>query len=255
MSYILDALKKLESEKSKKTRSDGVVNIAGALLRDEPRRTSSRTAWKVGAIVVVASLATFAATWYFLHADKRHKRFRLSRAVQPPPVVSVAPPAVPPPATPVPQTPPVSPPAAPAAVPVTAPAKAPATPATPAASPVPHTKPRAAVPSAPMADDEAAGKQAAVPKRHGKQVRPVAEERPVARALSAPPADIKVSGIAWQDERGARRAVVNGFLVHEGSVVSGARITEIFKDRVRFTSGDQVFEAPLLMTVSPAAGK
>jgi general secretion pathway protein B len=77
----------------------------------------------------------------------------------------------------------------------------------------------------------------------------------VQAVVTAPPADIKVSGIAWQDERSARRAVVNGFLMHEGSLVTGARITEILKDRVRFSTGDKTFEAPLLMTVVPATGK
>ena len=65
------------------------------------------------------------------------------------------------------------------------------------------------------------------------------------------PADIKVSGIAWQDERNARRAVVNGFLLHEGSVVSGAKITEIRQDRVRFSQGGRTFEVSLISTGMP----
>jgi len=243
MSYILDALKKLESEKSKKTRSDGMVNIAGALLRDEPRRTSSGIAWKVAAVVVVASLVTFAVTWFVLHADKRKRRSKPPAVVQATPV---APPVVAPPVTP------VQPP--PAAVPSPAP---PVTAAKPSAPHVPSPKPQAVVPSAPAAgDDVSASKQVERQKKQKRQnVRPAGEVQPVAPTLSAPPADIKVSGIAWQDERNARRAIVNGFLLHEGSVVSGARITEILKDRVRFSSGDKVFEAPLLMSVVPGAGK
>jgi general secretion pathway protein B len=53
---------------------------------------------------------------------------------------------------------------------------------------------------------------------------------------------IIVSGIAWQDERPLRRAVINGFLVEEGSVIQGARIIEIKESRVRFSRGDEVFE-------------
>jgi general secretion pathway protein B len=73
--------------------------------------------------------------------------------------------------------------------------------------------------------------------------------------MVAAPADIMLSGIAWQDDRRARRAVVNGFLMQEGGVVSGARITEIFQDRVRFTLAGKYFEIPLTSAGFPAAGK
>ena len=71
----------------------------------------------------------------------------------------------------------------------------------------------------------------------------------------AAPAGITLSGIAGQDDRRARRAVVNGFLMQEGGVVSGARITEIYQDRVRFTLSGTYFEIPLTSTGFPAAGK
>jgi general secretion pathway protein B len=59
------------------------------------------------------------------------------------------------------------------------------------------------------------------------------------------PADIKLSGIAWQDERSGRRAVINGFLLKEGAVVSGAKIVDIQADRVRFSSPGGPFEIRL----------
>ncbi|GAC1466137.1 MAG: hypothetical protein PVSMB11_01550 [Desulfuromonadaceae bacterium] len=68
------------------------------------------------------------------------------------------------------------------------------------------------------------------------------------------PADIKLSGIAWQDERRARRAVVNGFLLKEGAVVSGAKIIDIQADRVRFSSSTGLFEIKL-DAVLPAEGQ
>ena len=73
--------------------------------------------------------------------------------------------------------------------------------------------------------------------------------------LTAAPADIKLSGIAWQDERRARRAVINGFLMQEGGIVSGARITDIFQNRVRFSLSGKVFEIPLISTAVPASDK
>ncbi len=56
-----------------------------------------------------------------------------------------------------------------------------------------------------------------------------------------PPADFQVTGIAWLEEHGARRAVVNGALLGEGALVAGATITEIRQDQIRFTRNGQSF--------------
>lgn len=53
---------------------------------------------------------------------------------------------------------------------------------------------------------------------------------------------ITVSGIAWQDERVLRRAVINGSLVGEGAEIQGAKIVEIKENRVRFSRGSDIFE-------------
>ena len=53
---------------------------------------------------------------------------------------------------------------------------------------------------------------------------------------------ITISGIAYQDERGMRRAVINGALVGEGAEVAGARVVEIKENRVRFSKDGQSFE-------------
>jgi len=246
MSYILDALKKLEKEKEKKARSDGMVSISGALLRDEPRRPSGWNAWKIATVaVVVISLSAFGVTWFMVHGDKRRGIRRVPLVAQSPPVAKVT--------TPTPPT------AAPPAAAVQQPAPA-APPAPPVASLVESPKPRVVVSSAPAADAEVpnvANKKQTLRQRKQKmrEDMPAVEVKPAAPVLTPPPADIKVSGIAWQDERNARRAVVNGFLMREGSVVSGARITEILKDRVRFSTGDKAFEATLIMNIAPGTGK
>jgi general secretion pathway protein B len=59
------------------------------------------------------------------------------------------------------------------------------------------------------------------------------------------PADLKVTGIAWQDERSARRAVVNGALAGEGAVIAGAKIIEIRQEQVRFIRDGQTFAVPI----------
>ena len=65
-------------------------------------------------------------------------------------------------------------------------------------------------------------------------------EASISSGAAAP--DLKVSGIAWQDERADRRAVVNGALVGEGAVVEGARIVRIYQDSVRFSRGGETFD-------------
>jgi general secretion pathway protein B len=51
-----------------------------------------------------------------------------------------------------------------------------------------------------------------------------------------------VSGIAWQDERSLRRAVINGALVGEGAEILGAKVVEIRENLVRFNRGGELFE-------------
>lgn len=69
--------------------------------------------------------------------------------------------------------------------------------------------------------------------------------RPQSRTASISSADtrnLSISGIAWQEERKLRRAVVNGELVSEGSVIDGFRIVEIREDRIRFSRNARTFE-------------
>jgi general secretion pathway protein B len=71
-------------------------------------------------------------------------------------------------------------------------------------------------------------------------------QEPAARTLKASrkiaEEKITVSGIAWQDERYLRRAVINGALVGEGAEILGARVVEIRENRVRFDRGGEIFE-------------
>jgi general secretion pathway protein B len=53
---------------------------------------------------------------------------------------------------------------------------------------------------------------------------------------------LKVSGIAWQKDGANRLAVVNGLSVTEGMTVEGARVEEIFQDKVRFSFEKRTFD-------------
>ena len=242
MSYILDALKKLEHDKTRKSRRNGVVNISGALFETERPRSSGATGWKIALAVTVAVLVTFTATWQFLQYGKRRETppsHSASLLTQPAAVETAPAPSVPPlvPAQHV----------LPAAAP---PASAPITPVRP---PVQSSKPqKAVVPAATVSEDAAAGLMLPEPRNRTKERK---SQAPPADQTIAAPADIKLSGIAWQEDRRARRAVVNGFLMQEGGVVSGARITDIFQDRVRFSLSGSVFEIPLTSSGVPATGK
>jgi general secretion pathway protein B len=243
MSYILDALKKLEHDKSRKSRRDGTINISGALFEQERHKPSGPVVWKIALVVTVAVLVTFGATWLLLRPAKGRVKPdpRPATQVSPAPATpqatagSVPLPPVPP-AVPVQQTP--------AAV-SSAPAQV-----SPVRPPAPPSKPqKAVVQAAPANEDDDEGRESRR-RPDGRKGQSLPADQ-----VTAAPADIKLSGIAWQEERRARRAVVNGFLMQEGGVVSGARITDIFQDRVRFSLSGNSFEIPLVSSTVPAAGK
>jgi general secretion pathway protein B len=253
MSYILDALKKLEHEKSRKSRGNGMINISGALFENERPRPSETAGWKIALAVTVAVLITFGTTWLFLQSGKG-RRNPSPRPATTAPQTPPAPPA--PPAPPVSvviaPSPPVAAPVVPVqqTLPTAPPAPAQVTPVRPPARPAkPQNNAVQAATATGNTDVEPAMQEP----------RPRANE-PKGQALpadqaDAAPADIKLSGIAWQEERRARRAVVNGFLMQEGGVVSGARISNIYQDRVRFSLSGKTFEIPLTSSAAPAAGK
>jgi general secretion pathway protein B len=259
MSYILDALKKLENEKSKKMRADGSLNIAGSLFKETPQRTRKRHTWKIAFGVIAASLITFATTWIMLQDDNKKVASKAPAVVQPTvqPVQAVLPPAQP-------QIP--MPTASPAAI--APPALSPATELSPVKTdksdaqlqqqPAPVASPAQPVHSQTVKSATAKNVSRIKPvksKKHNKPASPPVAKHSAPQNLTPPPAGISVSGIAWQDERRARIAVVNGFVIREGSVVAGAKITEIMKEKVRFSSGDNAFEVPLLMSISPGTAK
>ena len=257
MSYILDALKKTEQEKARKARGNGISGMTGALFDEAPARTRPFAGWKVAALVVILAMAiTFAGTWFALRPSRP---------------VTVA---VPKPATPV--VVPVAATPSPALPPAPAPAASPSTPAplppvgvTPALRPAPQTAPIAVAPVKPPPTKPAVQNPSSV---RAEAVKPASEDaalqltmqelgkRTAGRKLTAdqiiaPPADVVLSGIAWQEERRARRAVVNGFLMGEGGFVSGARIVEIYQDRVRFSMSGKFFELNLVSAAAPTPGR
>lgn len=56
---------------------------------------------------------------------------------------------------------------------------------------------------------------------------------------------LKVNGIAYQNESADRVAIVNGVSVSNGSMIEGARVEDIQKERVRFSYGGEKFDVTL----------
>jgi general secretion pathway protein B len=59
------------------------------------------------------------------------------------------------------------------------------------------------------------------------------------------PPSLKLSAIVWYEEAAKRFAVINGVISYEGSVIEGAKVVEIYPDRVRFVQNDRHFEVPM----------
>jgi len=75
------------------------------------------------------------------------------------------------------------------------------------------------------------------------QTRKVPEYSP-GRSATTPPS-LRISGIVWTEEPSKRIAVINGASFTEGSEIEGVKILEIHPTRVRFLHNDRPFEIPL----------
>jgi len=240
MSYILDALKKMEHEKAKKKGAAGIASVSGELFRPEKLKPQKGTIWKIGVAITLVAILTSGATWYLLRDNKSAKTAKAVPPVQVPPAPQVQPQeaAVPP-----------------VAAPVTTPAPVATLPAQPPAPPV-VARPEMPV-AANVAPPSAEGEESrrASRRNSAKASQRKNREDSLPAQVGTAPTDIKVSGIAWQDERTARRAVVNGFLLKEGSVVGGAKIVEILPEKVRFSMSGNTFELSMHSTAVAGAAK
>jgi len=71
--------------------------------------------------------------------------------------------------------------------------------------------------------------------------------------IGAPPSNgsattlpsLKLSAIVWYEEPSKRFVMVNGVIANEGSVVEGVKVEEIYPDRVRFSHNGRPFEIPI----------
>ena len=67
-----------------------------------------------------------------------------------------------------------------------------------------------------------------------------AEPTPDGSAMNPPL--LKITVIVWHEEPSERRAVINGTVINEGSVIEGVVVGEIYPARVRFLQNGRPFE-------------
>jgi len=218
MSLILDALKKLDREKS--SRRNGTANIALEILRPDRPRSGKRILLYGAAILftaVIAAAITYAMMAQFGYLPKS------------------SPPS------------PVDPPAPTQQF---------------AVAPLPSTpvhdvlEKSGLVPSKIQSNAESKKPEiSANEKKTRRNVIP--EEADIARGnikksaerVSKGPAtdvpSLKLSGIIWHEEPKERRAMINGTIATEGSLVEGVKVVEIHPNRVRFSFNGKPFEVSM----------
>jgi general secretion pathway protein B len=224
MSLILEALRKMEQER--RSRRGAAQDLRPEVLRYRLAAQPKERARFPLAVVGGAALlcAGLAAGFLLKGHDPQPGTDATAAAAALRTQAAPVPPAVPVDVVPAPV------PAAPAAA---TPVAAEAPVAVPKPAPLPAERP--AKPLVAPAAAQAPVQPAAVPRR-----------APHEEAVAAPAGgqEIAISGIAYQDERRMRRAVLNGALVGEGAEVAGARVVEIRETKVRLSRGGQVFEVP-----------
>ena len=222
MSVILDALKKLEQEKA--SSRSGPVDIVPEMVRSrEPRARNGR--WLVAVLITGAVAVTAVTTMFAMGSFTASKQ-------QPVPPVSGPTASLPEP-LPAPQA--VKPPSEPAVH--------------SGNNPAPDV-----IRQHPTRQAEPVITPTANPPLERRQPKTMTDERlgETPQETGSSSSALKVSGIAWQDDRADRRAVVNGMLVAEGGVIEGARVVAIHQDKVRFSRDGRTFDVAI---TGPTQGK
>ena len=217
MSLILDALKKLDREKS--SRRDGTANIAVEILRADPPRPAKKML-RYFAAVSITAVATACVTYAIIAGFGIFSKSAPPATVNPPPGQQAAS---------------VLPTRDPVSNATDEMSRAPAKILDSAKSKEPMTPP----PGKKAGRDIFTKKPDVVPEVIKKSAEPAPQ------VSAAPPPSLKLSGIVWQEEPGERRAMINGRTATEGSMIEGVKVVEIHPTRVRFSHNGRTFEITL----------
>lgn len=219
MSSVLKALKRLENERT--SRQPDAYRVNQELLNGAAKGRR----WPVTLLVLAAVFGCGAGASWLLTGHFPAATPQKTSAPQPPAVRNTSAETAPPPAAPRPPVPVV----------IEAP---PVPPSSPAPSETVPVTPRPAARRA----DSGAPRPAAKPER---QLQPPTAAVPPQFPPAEPHPLLRVNGIAYQEGATENVAVVNGQTVSAGSVVDGARVEEIRRDRVRFSRNGEKIEVLL----------
>jgi general secretion pathway protein B len=220
MSVILDALRKLDREKS--PRRSGTVNIAVEILRPDLPRPGKRIPL-YAAVAFLTAIATAAITYSVMvkggFPAKSSPPLAMNSPVPHPPAEAVF----------------------------------------PSGEPVrEHRGELSPVAQKILAPPNSKNPPASLPENKGDQketdqnvilkeadiapekARVPAEHPPHGSATVSP--SLNISAIVWYEEPSKRFAMINGLIVTEGALVEGMKVEEIFPDRVRFLHNSQHLE-------------
>lgn len=216
MSFILDALKKLEQEKAARRNAD--IKISDEIVR-ENRQVMRKARRSVPVSVALVSLGLVlllgisgAFLWHRHGAGDQSKVVAVNSEQKYPAAEEVAPAS---------QRPQMAVPAA--------------TPVRPVAAVEDESSPQPVEANRMSRRDRMEGNRTSRADFKKRSAQPSME------VSGSGGSRLTVSGIAWQEAPSARRAVINGDLVQEGAQVGGATVEEILPTRVRFSSGGRQF--------------
>jgi len=234
MSSILNALKKLEKEKT--LRREGEIDLSREILHDAIRRRE-RFPWQWAAAICVIVLLSVMVIALMTRGTSPIQQATSQPAPQQIPQQPEA--ALPPSSG---QTVPQIVKSVPAlTMPRFAPAPAAGSatgqPAAVIPVPLPTVQPPSVQPESRPSLPATAVPPAELPP-------PARKQAAAAPAASAEPA-FSVSGIAWNKDSADRLAIINGQPLTTGSAIAGAVVEEILPDRVRFSKNGRTFEVHL----------
>lgn len=228
MSSILKALRKLEQETN--SRKSGIVDVTGQVIykKERTRRQTWRVPFGMAAVGISTAIGTYFLTTVYSHNGNEYPapiapsvRQQIQAAAPSQPVEAPSSDQGPPPAV------------------VSATRKATVPDHFPPA--LPRLKGRTgATPSPPIAPQPTG-----TPSVQPSPAAP-SHQQPAAppQAVAAPLPTLNISGVAYEAD-GGKFAIINGVAVTEGSIVAGAKVEEIQKDRIRFTFGQKTFDVPV----------
>jgi general secretion pathway protein B len=218
VSVILDALRKLDREKS--SRRNGTANIAMEILRPDLSRPGKKVPPYIAALSLTAIAA--AAVTYGLMSGRGF----LSK---PAPTVAVSPPAQSQQAIPAPLS------------------REPIRDVRDETSgALPKIETPARSKSIETSSTEKKTERNVIPEEA--KVAPENTKKPMEHTPGvtiATPPSLKISAIVWYEDPSKRFAMINGTISTEGSLVDGVKVVEIHPTSVRFLHDGQYFEIPI----------